>query len=151
MNKFSKELNESLTEACDHAEGKPSGVRVHVVEVPDVRAIRRQLRMSQQEFARVYRIPLATLKNWEQGRRQPDAPAAAYLQVTAKCPRGTGGSDVLKGGADSSPPIRAARPIPSPIDRRFISSFPRKREPRAQGSGHAPWAPAYAGATGNVM
>ena len=43
--------------------------------------------MSQQEFARVYRIPLATLKNWEQGRRQPDAPAAAYLQVIAKRPR----------------------------------------------------------------
>src|SRR6516162_10297333 len=83
MNKFGKELIESLTEACDHAEGKPSGMRVHVVEVPDVRAIRRQLRMSQQEFARVYRIPLATLKNWEQGRRQPDAPAAAYLQMIA--------------------------------------------------------------------
>jgi len=43
--------------------------------------------MSQQEFARAYRIPLATLKNWEQGRRQPDAPAAAYLQVIARRPR----------------------------------------------------------------
>jgi putative transcriptional regulator len=87
MNKFSKDLIESLTEACEHAEGKRSLVRFHVVEVPDVRAIRRQLRMSQQEFARVYRIPLSTLKNWEQGRRQPDAPAAAYLQVIAKRPR----------------------------------------------------------------
>jgi putative transcriptional regulator len=87
MNKFSKDLIESLTEACEHAEGKRGEVRVHVVEVPDVRAIRRQLRMSQQEFARVYHIPLATLKNWEQGRRQPDAPASAYLQVIAKCPR----------------------------------------------------------------
>lgn len=86
MNRFSKELIESLTEACEHAEGKPSAARVHVVEVPDVRAIRRQLRMSQQEFARVYEIPLATLKNWEQGRRQPDAPAAAYLQVIARNP-----------------------------------------------------------------
>src|SRR5206468_12974642 len=86
MNKFSKELIESLTEACEHAEGKPSRVRVHVVEVPDVRAIRRQLGRSQQEFARVYRIPLATLKSWEQGHRQPDAPAAAYLQVIAKHP-----------------------------------------------------------------
>jgi putative transcriptional regulator len=87
MNRFSKELIESLTEACEHAEGKPDTVRVHVVEVPDVKAIRRRLHMSQQEFAQVYRIPLATLKNWEQGRRQPDAPAAAYLQVIAKCPR----------------------------------------------------------------
>jgi putative transcriptional regulator len=87
MNKFSKELLESMAEAVAHAEGKPVPVRITVVEVPDVRAIRRGLRMSQQEFSRVYRIPLATLKNWEQGRRQPDAPAAAYLQVIANRPR----------------------------------------------------------------
>ncbi len=87
MSKFSNELIESMTEACEHAEGKRQPVRTHVVEVPDVRAIRRRLRMSQHEFARVYRIPLATLKNWEQGRRQPDAPAAAYLQVIANRPR----------------------------------------------------------------
>lgn len=87
MNKFSKELIESLTEACEHAEGKSAKVRMTVVDVPDVRAIRRSLRMSQQEFASTYRIPLATLKNWEQGRRQPDAPAAAYLQAIAKRPK----------------------------------------------------------------
>ena len=46
MNKFSKDLIESLTETCEHAEGKPGGIRVHVVEVPGVRAIRCQLRMS---------------------------------------------------------------------------------------------------------
>ena len=40
--------------------------------------------MSQQEFARAYHIPLDTLNDWEQGRRQPDGPAAAYLQVIAK-------------------------------------------------------------------
>ena len=87
MNEFGEELIESMTEACGHAEGKASRVRVHAVEVPDVRAIRRRLRMSQMEFARVYRIPLATIKNWEQGRRQPDAPATAYLQVIANRPR----------------------------------------------------------------
>ena len=51
-----------------------------------MRAIRRKLRMSRDEFARKYRIPLPTLKNWEQGRRQPDA-AAAYLHVIALRPR----------------------------------------------------------------
>ena len=87
MNEFGKDLVESLTEACEHAEGKPNAVRTNAVEVPDVRAIRRSLRMSTQEFARAYRIPLATLRDWEQGRRQPDGPAAAYLQVIAKHPR----------------------------------------------------------------
>jgi putative transcriptional regulator len=87
MNKFSKDLIKSMGEACTHAEGKRNDLRVHVVEVPDVRAIRRKLRMSQSEFAERFRIPLSTLKNWEQGRRQPDAPAAAYLHAIARRPR----------------------------------------------------------------
>ncbi|MBV8362255.1 MAG: transcriptional regulator, partial [Deltaproteobacteria bacterium] len=62
MNKFSKDLIKSMGEACEHAEGKRTAARVHVVEVPDVRAIRRKLRMSQTEFAQRYRIPLPTLK-----------------------------------------------------------------------------------------
>ena len=66
MSKFGKEL------------------RVTTVELPDVRAIRQKLHMSQQRFAAAYRIPLPTLKNWEQGRRSPDAPAAAYLQAIAR-------------------------------------------------------------------
>jgi putative transcriptional regulator len=43
--------------------------------------------MSQNEFAEVYRITLATLKNWEQGRSIPDSPAAAYLQAIARKPQ----------------------------------------------------------------
>jgi putative transcriptional regulator len=43
--------------------------------------------MSQSEFAEAYHIPLATLQGWEQGRRVPDATAAAYLAVIAKLPR----------------------------------------------------------------
>jgi putative transcriptional regulator len=87
MNKFSKRLLENMAEVVEIAEGRKEAARITVVQVPDVRAIRRGLRMSQQEFSRVYRIPLATLKNWEQGRRHPDAPAAAYLQVIANRPR----------------------------------------------------------------
>jgi putative transcriptional regulator len=56
------------------------------VNVPDVRAIREGLGLSQNAFARAYRIPLATLKGWEQGRRQPDATASAYLSVIARLP-----------------------------------------------------------------
>jgi putative transcriptional regulator len=87
MSKFGKDLIQGLTEAVAFARGNKAGARVHVVEVPDVRAIRRQLHMSQHAFATAYRIPLATLKNWEQGRRAPDAPAAAYLQAIARKPQ----------------------------------------------------------------
>ena len=86
MNKFSMDSAKSLGEARNHAEGRASSPWVHVVEVPDVRAIRRKLHLSQQEFAQKYRIPLPTLRNWEQGRRQPDAPAAAYLHAIALRP-----------------------------------------------------------------
>lgn len=67
-----------LTEAAELARGKKAGTRVTVIEVPDVRAIRRRLHMSQHEFADASRIPLATIKNWD---RAPctDALAAAYL------------------------------------------------------------------------
>ncbi len=81
-----QDLIESLTEAIGHAQGKPGVARVHSLDVPDVRAIREHLHMSQQEFSRAYRIPLPTLKGWEQGRRAPDGTAAAYLNVIARLP-----------------------------------------------------------------
>jgi putative transcriptional regulator len=88
MSRFGRELIQSLKQAAEHAQsGKVRGMRVTAVEVQDVKAIRRALRMSQDEFATVYRIPLATLKNWEQGRRQPDAPAAAYLRAIKRRPK----------------------------------------------------------------
>jgi putative transcriptional regulator len=86
MSKFGAELIESLSDALVHARGETSGVLVRSVAVPDVRAIRRGLHMSQHAFAAAYRIPLPTLKNWEQGRRHPDAPAAAYLMAIARRP-----------------------------------------------------------------
>ena len=87
MTNFGKDLIEGLSDALAHARGDTSGVRLHKIEVPDVRAIRRALHLSQQDFATTYRIPLSTLKNWEQGRRHPDAPAAAYLLAIARRPR----------------------------------------------------------------
>lgn len=88
MSKFGKELIASMEQAVAHSRGrKVAGLRVTKVAVPDVKAIRRALRMSQRRFAAAYRIPLPTLKNWEQGRRQPDAPAAAYLLAIKRRPK----------------------------------------------------------------
>jgi putative transcriptional regulator len=88
MGKLGKELIASMKQAAAHAQGrKVRGMRVTKVEIPDVKAIRRGLRMSQHRFAAAYRIPLPTLKNWEQGRRQPDAPAAAYLLAIKRRPK----------------------------------------------------------------
>ncbi len=77
-----------MQQAAAHAGGrKVAGVRVTTVEIPDVKAIRKALHMSQYRFAALYRIPLPTLKNWEQGRRAPDAPVTAYLRAIQRRPK----------------------------------------------------------------
>jgi len=86
MSDFGEDLIAAMAEAAAHAQGKGQVARVHTVTVPDVCAIREGLGLSQQAFASAYHIPLATLKGWEQGRRQPDATAAAYLAVIARLP-----------------------------------------------------------------
>jgi putative transcriptional regulator len=87
MSSFGQDLVAAMEEASAHARGKGAAVRIHTIEVPDVKAIREALGLSQHAFASAYRIPLATLKGWEQGRRQPDATASAYLSVIARLPR----------------------------------------------------------------
>jgi putative transcriptional regulator len=56
--------------------------------VPRVKTLRRALALTQEEFAVRYQIPLGTLRDWEQGRSEPDQPAKAYLTVIARDPEG---------------------------------------------------------------
>lgn len=52
----------------------------HRVRIPQwLRAIRKRLRLSQNEFAARYGIPIGTLRDWEQGRVRPDAATRAFL------------------------------------------------------------------------
>jgi DNA-binding transcriptional regulator YiaG len=53
---------------------------------PRVTIIRRALDLTQEEFAERYHIPLGTLRDWEQGRSEPDQPTRAYLTVIARDP-----------------------------------------------------------------
>ena len=53
---------------------------------PQVKVIRRALGLSQEEFAGRFHIPLGTLRDWEQSRKEPDAAARAYLVVIARNP-----------------------------------------------------------------
>ena len=53
---------------------------------PDARAIRERLGLSQEAFARVLDVPVATLRNWEYGRRTPRGPARQLLRVAAVAP-----------------------------------------------------------------
>ncbi|MCC8994785.1 MAG: helix-turn-helix domain-containing protein [Candidatus Contendobacter sp.] len=55
---------------------------------PQAKLIRRALDLTQEEFAVRYHIPLGTLRDWEQGRAQPDPATRAYLTVIARDPEG---------------------------------------------------------------
>jgi len=64
-------------------------LKTHTVEMPkaaDVPAIRKQLGLSQPEFAGFMGVSLGTLRNWEQERREPHGPARALLLVASKQP-----------------------------------------------------------------
>jgi putative transcriptional regulator len=56
--------------------------------VPRAKTLRRALGLTQEEFATRYHIPLGTLRDWEQGRSEPDQPAKAYLRAIAGDPGG---------------------------------------------------------------
>lgn len=53
----------------------------------DVKGIRSKLGKSQTEFAMMIGVSVATLRNWEQGRRTPDGPALALLRVASAEPK----------------------------------------------------------------
>jgi putative transcriptional regulator len=55
--------------------------------VPQVKVMRRALHLTQEEFAQRFHIPLGTLRDWEQGKTQPDQTARAYLRVIARNPK----------------------------------------------------------------
>jgi len=55
-------------------------------QTPRVKLIRRALGLSQEAFAEKYQIPIGTLRDWEQGRTEPDQAAKSYLKVIARNP-----------------------------------------------------------------
>lgn len=53
---------------------------------PPAKVIRRALELTQEDFAARFHIPLGTLRDWEQGRAEPDQPTRAYLTLIARAP-----------------------------------------------------------------
>ena len=80
-------LMASLAEARSFARGEEvPGLRVHHFPAIDIAAIRKQTGATQDLFARQIGVSIATLRNWEQGRRQPEGPARVLLAMLARDP-----------------------------------------------------------------
>src|SRR5271170_491982 len=82
---FGADLIEGMKLILAHQRGKSDLEQVWPRPI-DVKAIRGRVKMSQAEFSRTYGISKRALQEWEQGGRQPDSAARAYLTVIAKAP-----------------------------------------------------------------
>jgi putative transcriptional regulator len=96
--------------------------------VPTVRALRKKLNLTQEEFASRFHLPLGTVRDWEQGAHRPDKAAQVLLTVIARDPdavmRALKGecSFELRAGGDGLVPLRqllAHTPISRPISARI--------------------------------
>lgn len=101
--KLFEELKTSLKEAVAISKGekaparntvwgmdkndRPLMLRRETAPKPDVKVIREKLELSQNEFARLIKVSVRTLQNWEQGNRQPTGPAEVLLELVGKSPQ----------------------------------------------------------------
>lgn len=84
-----KEIIAGLEEIKAWKQGKAK-LKTFTVAMPsaaDVPAIRKELGLSQGQFALFMGVSVATLRNWEQARREPQGPARSLLLVAAKQPQ----------------------------------------------------------------
>lgn len=82
-----EELLTSVRQAGRIHRGEARASRRVTCRPADVKAIRASLDQTQDEFAAMIGISVATLRNWEQGRRTPEGPALALLRVAAAEPK----------------------------------------------------------------
>ena len=80
------DLLQSLKEAKAISKGEAKASRRFEIVPTDVKAVREQIGLSQSEFARLMRVSIKTLQNWEQHRRNPTGPAAALLRIVSTAP-----------------------------------------------------------------
>ncbi|MCS3601439.1 putative transcriptional regulator [Buttiauxella sp. BIGb0471] len=79
-------LSKSMTQMNEIVEGQCAASRVTEVTATQVKAIRQATGLSQAGFARLISVSVDTLKNWEQGRREPTGPAKALLRAIENDP-----------------------------------------------------------------
>ncbi|MGE0809612.1 MAG: helix-turn-helix domain-containing protein [Immundisolibacter sp.] len=80
-------IRQGLTEAIAHAKGEPVAARIHTLAPPDIKALRRSLGFTQEQFAARLGFSVATLRHWERGDRKPQGPALVLLNVVQREPQ----------------------------------------------------------------
>ena len=81
--------DEEITAAAESDPDNPPLTEEELTKIETIqllREARKRTGLSQTQFAARYRINVARLRDWEQGRSVPDSAAFAYLQVIAREP-----------------------------------------------------------------
>ncbi|MBA1376953.1 NadS family protein [Pseudomonas brassicacearum] len=87
MSKFFDELMESVQQMDEIVRGERQPSREFVVDALQVKEIRKATGLTQAKFAALIDVQLGTLRNWEQGRREPTGPAKALLRAIHNDPK----------------------------------------------------------------
>lgn len=80
-------LTESMTQMGEITRGERTPSREMAVDAVRVKEIRAATGLSQSRFAKVIDVQIGTLRNWEQGRREPTGPAKALLRAIERDPK----------------------------------------------------------------
>ena len=81
MSKFFEDLMESVQQMDEIIRGEREPSRVFEVDAMRIKEIRKSTGLTQARFAAAIDVELSTLRNWEQGRREPTGPAKALLKA----------------------------------------------------------------------
>ncbi|MBW2191678.1 MAG: helix-turn-helix domain-containing protein [Deltaproteobacteria bacterium] len=92
------ELTEEFFKTSILASRRNRIMRGEIESGKDIIALRRFVKLTQKEFAHALEISVHTLRNWEQGRRQPEGPAIALLKIAARHPK------IIRSAAGIKPP-----------------------------------------------
>ncbi len=79
-------IKQGLTEAIAHAKGESVGVKTYQPKAVDVKLLRKNVKMTQEQFAARFGFSVATVRHWERGDRRPHGPALVLLNVIEKNP-----------------------------------------------------------------
>ena len=86
-NKLFERLAESMTQMNEIIDGERVPSREFVVDALHIKEIRKKTGLTQTKFCHLIDVNLGTLRNWEQGRREPTGPAKALLRAISNDPR----------------------------------------------------------------
>ncbi len=86
MSKAFESIARGLNEAISHAKGGKVAVKVYKPEAVDVSALRRDMGMTQEQFAARFGFSVATLRHWERGDRSPQGASLVLLNVIKRAP-----------------------------------------------------------------